>query len=415
MFEQAVQIYRGLDKPEFSDDNSFKISIARTDAVEALIKEGEDLDPRFGEYEFFRKGSIVNVEGRLPRGDGGGFYISVDKFFTATPTLARGSLPDNFYVRSIDYSSTDQVKPSQIVGIEKVAKFIRLIGDFSEVKLNETPIHETPRLIFILPPDGKLPQRTIVVPIQLEANALTNKLAHLTVVQGLADPHFDEKFHIEERRLVMRSALGDVLHNAGGESNLFTYLVQHWDEVLKKYRHNFQAYINRFAFDDVRNKLAAAEIEYASKLSGVLGDIAGKLLAVPISIAALIPLAEAKTQVTFWIGFLGLCSVSLVYFFILANQTLQIDRLKSSFSLIFDPFFERVNTYPSVLKKVVIARQAEVSKQSIFLERTLLLFKVLSVAPASGAIALAAFRYETELLPVVARVVFFLGHGGVLY
>lgn len=415
MFAQAVQIYRALNKPEFSDSNSFKISLARTDAIDALSRECRDLNSRFGEYEFILKGSTIEIEGSLPRGDGGGFYASAEEFFTGTPTLERGSLPENFYIRSIDYSSTDGVKHPEIDNIKKVAKFIRLIRDFSEVKIDGASSEETPPLIFILPPDGKLPQRTVVVPVKLEAAALKNKLAHLTVVQGLADASFDEKFHIEERRLVMRSVLGDVLHSAGGDVNLFTYLVQHWDEVLKKYRHNFQAYINRFAFDDVRNKLAAAEIEYASKLSAVLGDIAGKLLAVPISIAALIPLAEAKTQMIFWIGFLGICSVSIVYFFILANQTLQIDRLKSSFSLVFDPFFDRVNTYPSVLKKVVIARQTEVNRQRIFLERTLLLFKTLSVVPACGAIALAIFRYETELSPVVAWVVFFLGHGGVLY
>lgn len=168
--------------------------------------------------------------------------------------------------------------------------------------------------------------------------------------------------------------------------------------MLLKYRHNFQSYINKFAFDEVRKKIADSEIEYASKLSGVFGDIGGKLLALPLSLVALIALDDAKSTSAFFIGCLGLSIVSIVYFIILRNLWLAADRLKASFELAFSPFFNKLETYPSVLRNVLEKRKEALHTQLRFLKLTFTVFYVLACVPAIGALLKIVVRYWPQVV-----------------
>lgn len=69
--------------------------------------------------------------------------------------------------------------------------------------------------------------------------------------------------------------------------------------------------------------MAQAEIDYGTKLSGVLGDIAGKMLALPISLAGLVALEKTTSKFEGFILILGLAVVLVVLLAILHNQMLQ--------------------------------------------------------------------------------------------
>ncbi|OWW18359.1 hypothetical protein AYR66_01185 [Noviherbaspirillum denitrificans] len=344
----------------------------------------------------------VRLEVSLPNGDVGRFYSSSEAFLLNTPSIVHGVLPENFYVADIDYFSGDANKPEKIKSIELLSTFIKLLSEFAEDS-SELQGGGINRLLFVLPPDGRKPQKTVVVPIILEATALDNTLIHLRILEELVDPSNEKKLHIEERRLVMRTAIGDVLSNAENGANLLTYLAKNWREVLHKYRHNFQAYINNFAFDEVRKKIADAEIEYASKLSGVLGDIAGKLLALPVSLVALIALEEAKQGTAFWIGCIGLIIVTIIYVLVLHNQALQVKRLKDSFDLAFSPFFGKMATYPAALKSVLEERKTGINKQIRTLRITFCIFYVLAFVPTLGVFYQVSVRYHGQVTEILAR------------
>ena len=398
MFSSVVKLYRELGRPQVTDESTYSYDGPIGPGIDALVRECEGLDHRFGEVEVLRLTAVAaQIEVSLPRGDIGKFYTDYKKLLISTPSIASGILPENFYLIQENYLSGDDQKPDGVKAVESLTTFIKLLTDFAEDS-HGADAGGQQRLLFVLPPDGRVPQKTVVVPMVLEAEALENELNHFRILESLLNSANEKKLHIEERKLVMKVAIGDVLANAETEQNKLTYLVKNWQEVLKKYRYNFQAYINKFAFDEVRKKIADAEIEYASKLGGVLGDIAGKLLALPVSLLALIALEQANSNFAFWTGCLTLFVVTIIYVAVLYNQKLQVNRLKASFDLAFSPFFSKIETYPKVLRDALNQRESGVGSQVKTLNLTFYLFYVIAALPTLGAIYQI---WERKISPIV--------------
>jgi membrane protein implicated in regulation of membrane protease activity len=121
-------------------------------------------------------------------------------------------------------------------------------------------------------------------------------------------------------------------------------------------------------------------------LGGVLGDIAGKLLALPVSLVAIIALEQTSSNFAFWIGCLALFVVSIIYLTVLYNQNLQVTRLKGSFDLAFSPFFSKIDTYPKALRDALSQRESGVGRQVKVLSWTFTLFYFIAALPAIGAL-----------------------------
>ena len=403
MFSSVVELYRKLGCPLVTGESTYSYNGPIGLGMDVLIRLCESLDARFGQTEVLQLSStFAEIEVSLPRGDVGRFYLSSKRLLTGAASVASGKLPNNFYLIEENYFSGDLTKPPSVREVETIATFIKLLTDFSEDNHGLNSGGQQ-RLLFVLPPDGRVPQKTLVVPIILEEEALENQLSHFRILESLLNSAHDKKIHIEERKLVMKIAIGDVLANTGPAQNRLTYLVKNWQEVLKKYRHNFQAYINKFAFDEVRKKIADAEIEYASKLSGVLGDIAGKLLALPVSLVAIIALEQTASDFAFWVGCLALVIVTAIYVAVLYNQQLQVERLANSYNLVFSPFFSKVLTYPKALRDALNQRTVGVERQIKTLSATFNLFYFLAALPALGA---AVQIWRRELIPIIEFLVF---------
>lgn len=386
MFQNVVQLYRALGRPAVTGDFTYSYDGPIGPGVEALIRACEAQDQRFGETEVLGlTATTAKLEVVLPQGDVGRFYLSAKKLLVTALSITSGIVPENFYLIDENYFSGDVSKPAEVKAVESLAMFIKLLTEFAEDNHGLSSGGQQ-RLLFVLPPDGRIPQRTVVIPIVLQEEAIENELNHFRILESLLNSANDKKIHIEERKIVMKIAIGDVLANAEAETNRLTYLVRHWQEVLRKYRHNFQSYINKFAFDEVRKKIADAEIEYASKLGGVLGDIAGKLLALPVSLVAIIALEQANSGFAFWMGCLALFVVSIIYLAVLHNQRLQVIRLKSSFDLVFSPFFSKIETYPKALRDALSQRESGVWRQVRTLSWTFRLFYLIATLPAIGAL-----------------------------
>src|SRR5690606_612582 len=131
-----------------------------------------------------------------------------------------------------------------------------------------------------------------------------------------------------------------------------------------------QTYVYGFSFEKVRRELAQAEIDYGTKLSGVLGDIAGKMLALPISLAGLLPLKNSSSPFEAFVLVLGMIVVSVILLAILHNQILQTKRLLHSFNVVFDDFKDKIKTYPPKLQGLLRITIHQVEKQGQTLEKT---------------------------------------------
>ena len=249
-----------------------------------------------------------------------------------------------------------------------------------------------------MPPDGAKPPRTFLLPTQVDIKVLDYELNHLSLLEEILNRKNENKAHLSERKLMIRMAVASVIEKFESEPNLFLVIVREWREVLATYRANLQTYVYSFSFERARREVAQAEIDYGTKLSGVLGDIAGKMLALPISLAGLVVLEKTTSRFEGFILVLGLAAVSVVLLAILHNQMLQTERLLHSFNVIFDDFKDKIKTYPPKLQGLLRITIDQVDKQGLTLTRTFRLLKGLSLLPIVGALLLAAIKYRDDFL-----------------
>ncbi|AME23709.1 hypothetical protein [Burkholderia sp. PAMC 26561] len=385
MLSNAVALYRALNRPQVTRGGNFEFTGTLNPKTLALLVQCEQLDEKFGRYE--RQAlpdGTMRVEGRFPRNGEARSYSSLHEFFELTPTLATGTLPASYFIVDIDYCSFDTVKPDVIVKVERLVTFVELLTKLADDNMRSSS--QANRLLFILPSDGGKVRRTALMQIRAEEEALGCASPDVGVLTELVDGENSAKLHIMERRLLMRTAISDVLATASVDTNDLTHLCFNWEEVLRQFSNNLHAYINNFAFDEVRKKIVDAELEYASKLSAVFGDIAGKLLALPVSLLAVALLDEAKTDSGFVFACAGLGVVSLVLVFVLWNLWLQAARLRSGFEFVFAPVFDKSSTYPAALRDVLDKRKLELRKQMRLTTVTFFVFFMVALGPALGAV-----------------------------
>jgi hypothetical protein len=393
MFSDVIALYRALGRPQLTQDYSCSFTGTIDEAASELAAQCQRMGGVFGSVELEDEDDdgSVRIEIQLPTNEQGRVYLSLSDLLRQTPSLAFGNLPTNYYVAEFDYYSADDEKPDAIVKVERLAKYIELLSKLADDRVEFSG--KSNRLLFILPTDATKVRKTALAEINVEEKALQFDLPHLQLLEQLVADENSNKLHVEERLLTMRSAIADTLASASTESNDLTFLCENWRIIQQKYRANFQAYIQNFAFDDVRKKIIDSELEYASKLTGAFGDVAGKLLALPASLVAISALDSLKEDSTFLLGCAGLVLVTVVLGYVLKNIRHQIDRLQSGFEFVFSPLFEKSKTYPSKLQGVLKERKAALERQVKFTKITFLVFSALTYAPTAGAIWKIWVRY----------------------
>lgn len=386
MFSDVIALYRALGRPQLTQDYSCGFAGAIDAATAELANRCQHMGGAFGTVELEDEDEDdgnARIEIQMPTNELGRVYLSLPSLLRQTPSLAFGKLPTHYYVADIDYCSADDAKPDAIVKVERLAKFIELLSRLADDRVEFSG--RSNRLLFILPTDTTKIRKTALAEMKVEEEALEFELPHLRLLEQLVADEHSNKLHVEERLLTMRSAIADTLASASAESNDLTFLCENWRNIRQKYLANFQAYIQNFAFDDVRKKIIDSELEYASKLTGAFGDVAGKLLALPASLLAIGALDALKEDSTFLLGCAGLFLVTIVLWYVLKNISYQINRLQSGFEFVFSPLFDKSKTYPSKLRRVLADRKAALERQARVTKVTFWIFSALAFAPTLGA------------------------------
>ncbi|WP_332860230.1 hypothetical protein [Janthinobacterium svalbardensis] len=396
MFSKIVELYRALNFPKV-EGNKFSFDGAIDQSIVSLVEEVDELASHFGSFshkEIYRL--HLDAEFNLPASELGRFYQNFAEFLLFTPTLNFGGISEEFYICDIDYYSKDVTIPDVMRKLSTLCRFIRAISKLAVQ--NSFQIENTSRdnrLVFVVAADGKSPAKTLLIDVKVTEELLEFCLPHIKFLESLLSENRKNDVHVEERLSIMRLAIADVLNSVVGEVERFQHLVKNWGDVLSKYHHNFLAFIHQYSFEKVRKEIATTEIEHATKLSAVLGDISGKLLALPVSLAAVILLRKANSNEEFVIGFIGLACVSLIFFGILINQWLQVRRLRGSFDVIFSQY--DVSKFPLKLSKPIISARRNANIQYIALVITFSFFGVLALLPLGGAIYVLNDRSQLRL------------------
>lgn len=397
MFAHVVALYRSLGKP-IINDGVISYDGQPTPEIIAALRMCNDLPAAYGKFEHrSEKADILEIEFRLPSNESGRFYTSLGEFVSRNGSLGKGHFPSNVYIIELSWADCDDVQPPAIKALKQVCRLIELLSMLA-IGVDKDSSPDGYNLFFALPPDGAKPPRTFLLPTQVDVTVLDYELRHLSLLEEILNRKNENKAHLSERKLMIRMAVASVIEKFESEPSLFLVIVREWREVLATYRANLQTYVYSFSFERVRREVAQAEIDYGTKLSGVLGDIAGKMLALPLSLAGLVALNNTNSSFEGFILVLGLTLVSVVLFAILHNQTLQTERLLHSFNVVFDDFKDKLKTYPPKLQSLLKITIGQVERQGRTLTNTFHLLKVLSLLPVAGALLLALIKYQDGLM-----------------
>jgi len=400
MFSNVVALYRAMGAPAI-EDGVVSYGGLPTPEITAALQACKDLQPEFGKIQHHEvvEGGAVEIELRLPTNESGRFYSNVSDL-ARNGALGKGQFPQNVYVVDLGWADFDAGEPTQIKELRRVCRLIELLALLA-IGVDKDSSPDTYNLFFALPPDGAKPPRTFLLPTQVDEHVLGHELRHMSLLEEILNRKNENKAHLSERKLMIRMAIASVIEKFESEPNHFLVVVREWNEVLATYRANLQTYVYSFSFEKARRELAQAEIDYGTKLSGVLGDIAGKMLALPVSFAGWVVLNNSTSAFEEFVLVLGLIVVSLVLLAILHNQMLQTNRLLHSFNVVFDEFKDKIKTYPPKLQGLLRITIEQVEKQGRTLRRTFLLLQVLALLPAAGAVLVALVKYWDSFLWVV--------------
>ncbi|MCJ8176433.1 hypothetical protein MRS45_09990 [Pseudomonas viridiflava] len=392
MFSSVVALYRAMGNPVI-DGGVVSYQGLSNPNITASLQVCSGLQSEFGKIQHHEidEAGALDIEFRLPTNEFGRFYKTVDDL-ARSGSLGKGQFPKNIYVTDLDWADFDSDVPLPIQELKKVCRFIELLALLA-VGVDKESSPDAYNLFFALPPDGAKPPRTFLLPTKVDENVLGHELRHISLLEEILNKKNENKAHLSERKLMIRMAIASVIERFENEPNHFLVLIREWSEVLAVYRANLQTYVYSFSFEKARRELAQAEIDYGTKLSGVLGDIAGKMLALPISFAGWLVINKSDSVFEVFVLVLGLIVVSLVLFAILHNQMLQTKRLLHSFNVVFDDFKEKIKTYPLKLQALLKITIEQVEKQGLTLRRTFTLLQALALFPAVGAMLLVLVKY----------------------
>lgn len=413
MFSNVVALYRAMGAPAI-EGGVVSYEGPPTNDITAALQACKDLQPEFGKIQHHEvvEGGAVEIELRLPTNESGRFYANVSDL-ARNGSLGKGQFPQNVCVVDLGWADFDASEPTQIKELRRVCRLIELLALLA-IGVDKDSSPDTYNLFFALPPDGAKPPRTFLLPTQVDEHILGHELRHMSLLEEILNRKNENKAHLSERKLMIRMAIASVIEKFESEPNHFLVVVREWNEVLTTYRANLQTYVYSFSFEKARRELAQSEIDYGTKLSGVLGDIAGKMLALPLSFAGWVVLNNSTSAFEGFVLVLGLIVVSLVLLAILHNQMLQTDRLLHSFNVVFDDFKDKIKTYPPKLQGLLRITIEQVEKQGCTLRRTFQLLQMLALLPAAGAVLVALVKYWDSFLWVVVSAISAISAGPIV-
>ncbi|MGE6776315.1 hypothetical protein ACQKFL_01565 [Vreelandella titanicae] len=393
MLDVVVKLYRKLDRP-IIDGDVFEYSGEIDESISSLIDEAEALPEGFGRIEIqSRNESFVDFEFFLPSGGEAAFCQSFDDLIERFPSVSKGILPCNFYIVGEDWAPFDGEVSDKYERLKGVCSLIQCLSSLAiSVDATSSPYYDN--LFFAVASSDSGKPKTFVLKTKVNVDMLEVDVKHIKVLKTLVDDKYEGKLHIEERKMIFKSSLGDVLSLESVGSDSFLYLIKNWDDMIHNYWKSLQAYVYGFSFDKIRTEIASAEIEYCTKLSSSLSEIAGKLLALPLSLAALPILSKTEERFDFIAISLGLLIVTVVILCMVVNQWFVASRLKSSFDTMFEQFKIKLDGYPRSLRDLLNKTLNVVHRQGKLLNKIFFIFSLISLVPMLGVFYLSETKYS---------------------
>jgi hypothetical protein len=401
ILKPIVELYRACGRPPLEDlyftceadyaqikplvQRIFQDDFAR---IEDLEIDDEDFD---GDAKGLpATGDKISFRLRVPDISAITFHKNLADLLETDPKISHGEIPSEYYLLDDDFYISDPNRPIFIETLEHVCQLIKGLSKLAHYH-DEKPSNGYLRLVFIQAAEGT------IKPVELETRV---NLAMVESARGLDprivvdlsessaanDPHFSAKVGVFGMSLACFSS-----NKPSGEA--FQYLVTNWDKFVAEYQRDLSTYLSGFAFHKAKKEVAEAELNIANEFSKVLCDISGKLLGIPVSVAAIIAISKADKFIEHLFLLIGIVIASYIIWRIVENQKRQFDRIEHAKELILCSIEGKIEIFPEELAKAVVELRAKLDSDARSLRSNLRLFGVLSWAPILVAISFLAYLY----------------------
>lgn len=409
--QRVVELYRVCGKPPLNGPTfAFTTTYPMVQALVAAIRS--DSHPRLDDLEIDGQeilpndpwpntGQQIHFSLRLPTSSSSTFHKNLQELLNRDQQVSRGQLPDDYYLIDEDFYSGDTRRPEAILALGTVCRLINAmfkLAHYHDQKSNNGYL----RLVFIQPANGitikpvELDTKVTPAIVQAAKNIDPHLVEELSQSSPSNDPHYSAKVGV----------FGTCLATfVGGrpDGDAFEYLVTNWQNFIKSYHRDLSTYLSGFAFHKVKREVAEAQLKITAEFSKVLGDISGKVIGIPITVAVIATIPKAATFVEQLLILLGIIIACLIISKTVENQERQFSRIKNAKNLIIGAIEGEKESYPRELAQFVDKFTADLAKEEQSLEKSLKIFRALSYLPIFISIFVIENIYLEKILEWLLR------------
>ncbi len=402
MFADVVSLYRESGRPAIAA-GAFSYDGAQKQTLMAAIEVCKTLPTYEGffESEPEEEDGRVLFEWKLAVNELGRFYANVEDFAVQCEALGRGVIPDNYYLREEDFQSAVGKAPEKLA---KLLEIVKIIQGLSKLSFAASAGSGWQRLLFVVPAGKDVAPRTVEVDTKITLRCLDAASPDAAILFGITSDDAEMTLHVNEHRQLFRTAVATVLARRLPESGVgsFEYLIENWSEIVNLYQLNADCYVQNFSFEKMRAEVGRIELDYATRVSAILGESSSKLLALPLSVAGLAGVVGARGFAEAALLILGMVVVALILSGVIQNQLFAAERVEAGFRLAISDVDGGSAKYPDSLVSSVESAKKGFERQLVFLQKIYAVVRPLAWVPAVMGTVIVAVRFELSAFVVVA-------------
>ncbi len=413
-----AEAYRLLGRPILTTGNSFyfeascfdpeinnaieSLVISKTGRFDELLIDEVDIDPSV--VDVHKVWSVIEITFVLDTSGIVPIFKNFDQLMARSKSFVRAQLPQVFYLLEEDVLSSEEPIDQRVKTLQALCRLIVYLADLAHFH-DEKESSDEYKLVFVAEDTAK-GERAITLYPYLDRELLNFKVG-TDLVDSLQISNLDESPHLLKERSIFRATLIEYLSVHLGGKERFRVLIATWAQFLSLYGNNLSTYLSGFSFHKAKQEVATAQLTVADQMSKVVSDISGKILSVPVSLAAVILISKADNVLESSILVVGILMTSALLAETLSAQKLQYGRIKHSRVILFASHQQKINQYPVDLRDYIAESVGALVANETKLKRSLWVLRCLSWFPAIAAICVHSYIYREDLSEGLATITSF--------
>lgn len=363
---------------------SLQLLQAISDNKNQLIRVLE-VDSHEVDVEDLHTGQQLRFDIKVPSSAADRFYQNAKEFITKCSLISCGKLPTTFYLIDEDLLYPNE-KHNTFNQLKNVCTFV---GCLEKLALyhDSKNLDQKNKLVFLNYKEGATP---VVLSAQFTEDMLEAVLTELTVIESLALEEAKYDVHYSAKMGVFVNTLSDVLANQKTEESAFYYLIHNWNTFVVTFNNNLNTFLSGFAFHKAKKEVIEESLKISNEVSKIPSEITGKLFALPVSVAAAIPIVTGKVDLSGDIFIVtGLLFTSYFLHGLVKTQCYKYDLANQAKNLFQDAIDGKKEQYPNDLQEHIVKTNKAIDIQFKDCNKSLDNFKRLSWVPAiTGVLSL---------------------------